>query len=1147
MIMAAPFTESRRNPGLRYVGIFALALVAFSFQGFYSKYVVDFYRDPTAKVSAPFQYSIGKIIQKVNDDAQKAGLAAGDKLLAINGHAFSGDAVFQEAVAKAHPGDVWDVLVLDPAGNLVHVEIPLTAFASSPYRFQDWLFGIVAFLFVPAVALFLGFGLAVYRPFDKRAWLLLALMVSFSQIYYVQGWNGPLRTLAIGYRTFAAATFSVWLVLFGIYFSETPRWDARRPWLKWLFVTPVVVMAVLATLYDVESQNHLAAIAGWQPWIHPLQKIQTGFRLSSIVFLLLIVTGSIRQSDRPDVVRRLKTLRRGACISLAPMFVLVTRSLIWGGNPIGSVPPWVSLPSLLVLDLFPLTLVYVIVVRRAFSTQTLLRQGVKYAFTLRSVGTLRVLALGVICLTVADFVSESTAPSGIAIKIVLALSFVVILFENMLTVRLGQWLDRLFFGIAHNAETLLLNLSNVTLRDATFKQTDSLVHTVLSTITTAFQIPEAFVLLAAENTFVVRYSAGDPLEQPPILPVHSAAARHMLEGNRPLHVYFDDPDSWVHRLEEEEQAFFQSLKTEVVVPLSRDDRLLGIISLGPRKLEEPYSKDDLGLLRSVAMQTSLALENNLLMSTLAEEITQREHKNAEKEAAEAANKTKSEFLARMSHELRTPLNAIIGYSEMLVEEAEDMNEKGFVADLNKIRAAGKHLLSLINSVLDISKIEAGKMELYLETFQIDKLVSDTLTIVEPLVTKNGNELRSAGSEAAGSMIADLVKVRQILFNMISNASKFTHNGVIDLRVSTDRRMGVDWIFFKVSDTGIGMSPEQLGRLFQAFAQADSSVTSKYGGTGLGLAISRHFSHMMGGDIKVESEMGKGTTFTVELPRNVSISNEPKEDELAEGAATGAPESYTSTLLVVDDDLTTHDILQREFAGKGVRVIGATNGEEGLKKAQEVHPDLITLDVLMQGIDGWEVLAKLKSDPVLAPIPVIMLTILDEKKKGFSLGVSEYLVKPADRAELTRLLSEYLDSSDGLKARSNGLLLVDDDSVNRGLMARMLKEQGWKVREAGNGLQALRLLHEGVPELIFLDLIMPEMDGFAFLAEIRKSPQFCRIPVVVLTSKDLTEAERKLLSINVDRVVQKSTYSVADLIRDVSDRLVSGSGRERIHG
>jgi len=444
------FPKSSRDTGLRYGVLFALAVVAFLFQGFYSKYVVNFYRNPAARVRAPFQYTPQKVIRNVSEQGRNAGLADGDVLLALDGHAFDGDAVFQQLLSKARPGSRFEATVRDASGKLVQAKVPLEAFADSSYRLQDWIFGVVTLLLVPSIALILGFGVVLIRLFDRRAWLILVLMMSFSQVYYLQGWDGPLRSFAIGYRTFAAATFSLWLFLFGIYFPETAPWNRRHPWLKWVFITPVLVIAVLATLNDVLAQHHLALIASWQSTLKYLQKVQTILRLSSIVLFLGMLTASLRQPFSPDEIRRLKTLRRGAGISLAPMFALVTRALIWGGNPVGSVPAWIGFPCVLVLDLFPCTLVYVIVVRRAFDNRVLLRQSVKYALARRSLGVLRFVSLGSLMATVVYIVNEPPTASEMALKAVLGLAFVTVAFESANTDRLRQWLDRHLFGVAYD-------------------------------------------------------------------------------------------------------------------------------------------------------------------------------------------------------------------------------------------------------------------------------------------------------------------------------------------------------------------------------------------------------------------------------------------------------------------------------------------------------------------------------------------------------------------------------------------------------------------------------------------------------------------------------------------------------------------------
>jgi PAS domain S-box-containing protein len=523
------------------------------------------------------------------------------------------------------------------------------------------------------------------------------------------------------------------------------------------------------------------------------------------------------------------------------------------------------------------------------------------------------------------------------------------------------------------------------------------------------------------------------------------------------------------------------------------------------------------------------------------------------ESLQQANRAKSLFLANMSHELRTPLNAILGFSEILQEEATEQNIEGFLPDLEQIHIAGKHLLLLINDILDLSKIEAGKMDLFLETFSIASLIEEVVETTRPLVMANANTLRVQCPADIGTMHADLTKMRQSLFNLLSNAAKFTDEGAISLEVSRETMAGDDaaepseWISFRVSDTGIGMTPEQMVKLFQTFSQADTSTTRKFGGSGLGLALTRRFCQLMGGDVTVNSVAGESSTFAIKVPATVSELELPEteETEPAEyqtefqiAVARRAPDDgplplIGSSVLVIDDDAAQRDLMSSFLVREGFTVVTASDGEEGLRLARRLLPMAITLDVMMPGMDGWTVLSMLKADPSVSAIPVVMLTMMDDKKRGYALGAADYMTKPMDRRRLAQILKRY-----GCAHPPCPVLLVEDDTTTRRMMRSLLERAGWAVSEAENGRVALERVAENRPALILLDLTMPEMDGFEFAAELNRQPELRSIPIVVLTAKDLTAEELLLLNGNVHTILDKGGCSRDELMQQVRDLLAN---------
>jgi signal transduction histidine kinase/DNA-binding response OmpR family regulator len=516
-----------------------------------------------------------------------------------------------------------------------------------------------------------------------------------------------------------------------------------------------------------------------------------------------------------------------------------------------------------------------------------------------------------------------------------------------------------------------------------------------------------------------------------------------------------------------------------------------------------------------------------------EDVTERRRAEEEvaeaKESAETANKTKSLFLANMSHELRTPLNAILGYSEMLQEEAVERQLAGeFGADLEKIKGAGKHLLALINDILDLSKIEAGKMELFLESFDLAKMIEEVASTIRPMVKKNANALHIQRAPDLGVMHADQIKVRQALSNLVSNAVKFTHEGKITLKADRQSMDGSEWIVFCVTDTGIGLSPEQIVKLFKEFTQADPSTTRNFGGTGLGLVLTRRFCQMMGGDVTVCSVPGEGSVFTIKLPAVVS--------EAKLGAAGAVIASLQEggggvDVLVIHDDPMQRDLIQRFLIEEGFCVRTAANGDAGLRLARQLRPVAITLDVMMPGMDGWNVLLAIKADPELRDVPVIMLSMVNDPDRGFTLGAVDIAIKPVDRARLSQILKKYTCPHPPCP-----VLLVEDEPVTREVMRRILEKEGWKVSEAENGRVALECMKRERPSLILLDLMMPEMDGFEFATRVRRNIEWRLIPIVVVTALDLSGEDRRRLNGSVETILRKAGDSREALLHQLRDLL-----------
>ncbi|HTY37145.1 MAG TPA: response regulator [Bacteroidota bacterium] len=574
----------------------------------------------------------------------------------------------------------------------------------------------------------------------------------------------------------------------------------------------------------------------------------------------------------------------------------------------------------------------------------------------------------------------------------------------------------------------------------------------------------------------------------------------------------------------------------VATPVVFRDEVLGVLVLGATKKFGELEKD---ILRNSVPQLGVALTNAMNFEetrNLSVEIAKRnEELSSKNQEIEKAYKVKSDFLSSMSHELRTPLNSIIGFSSVLLGPSGDPLTDDQRMALEKVLKNGRHLLQLINDILDISKLESGRMTLSVETEDVPSFLSNCLLIVEPLIQSKRLTLTQDIQSNLPSLTTDIVKVRQILVNLLSNAAKFTEKGGISIKVA---QQDGGMISFAVKDSGIGIAPKDFGRVFEEFQQVDSSNTRKYKGTGLGLPIARRLARMLGGDLVVDSELGKGSTFTMTIP--IRIPQQLVEAQQSAAAPTKRPEPAPAPpqvplssalprpttdggrvqILSIDDDPDVIEILRKYLVPEGYSIAGALSGDEGLEMAVRMKPAIITLDIMMPKKDGWQVLRELKANPQTRDIPVLIHSIVDNKPLALSLGAVDVMTKPTDPKRLLSLVKKHYQSGDQF------ILLVDDNLDFALACKDLLKRDGLEVKIATRGEEALKMLQDLIPSLILLDLVMPGMDGARVVRELQQKERWKNIPIIILTGKSLTAQDHEELDPYVADYLMKDTFTTA---------------------